>query len=290
MILRTLSALAATGALAACAWGPGTGFATLGEASLGLAARLPAGRLDEAGRWKTNNGWRVALDGGRLGLQLAALALEGEASAPGRAGGGGGTFDPANPPPGYGLCHGGHCHRDDGALIDYADIQAELDGRGAGASQPTTLVRLAAPGPAQALVLGASQALSLGACEPHCHLPQTTVAAVALGAVALEATGAVAPAAGGSARRFTLRLPLAGLTWRTRLAAPVSVSVGGPARLRLEASWALPETLFDDLPWEALHAQAAEAPVALEADVASRDRLQDHLREVALRASLRPLN
>jgi hypothetical protein len=91
-------------------------------------------------------------------------------------------------------------------------------------------------------------------------------------------------------RRFTLRLPLTGLTWRARLAPPVAVTVDGPPRLRLEASWTLPDTLFDDLPWEALLAGASDAPVALEADRATRDLLQDHLREGALRAALRPLD
>ncbi|MEB3329608.1 MAG: hypothetical protein VKQ33_10285 [Candidatus Sericytochromatia bacterium] len=289
MSRRPLAALAAVAALTACAWGPGTGFATLGEAQLGLAAGLPAGRLDEAGRWKTNTGWRVALDAEGLALQLGALGLEGEGAAQSRAGGGGGTFDPANPPPGYGLCHGGHCHRDDGALVDYADIQAEMNGQGAVAA-PTSLLRLAPPAAPQALALGATRALTLATCEPHCHLPQTTVSAVALSASLLTATGAVTPAAGGSPRRFTLRLPLAGLTWRARLASPVSVSVAGPSQLRLEASWALPDTLFDDLPWGALLAGASDAPVALEADRTTRDLLQDHLREGALRATLRPLD
>jgi len=38
------------------------------------------------------------------------------------------SFDPANPPPGYSLCHNGHCHHDSGDLVDYADIEAELNG------------------------------------------------------------------------------------------------------------------------------------------------------------------
>ncbi|RAL25332.1 hypothetical protein DL240_03735 [Lujinxingia litoralis] len=37
-------------------------------------------------------------------------------------------FDPANPPPGYSLCHNGHCHSDDGRLVDYASIASESGG------------------------------------------------------------------------------------------------------------------------------------------------------------------
>lgn len=40
--------------------------------------------------------------------------------------GGTDTFDPADPPAGYSLCHNGHCHADSGELVDYEDIQAEL--------------------------------------------------------------------------------------------------------------------------------------------------------------------
>ncbi len=35
------------------------------------------------------------------------------------------AFDPQNPPPQYSLCHNGHCHHDDGHLVDYEDIVLE---------------------------------------------------------------------------------------------------------------------------------------------------------------------
>lgn len=278
--------LVLAGCLTACAWGPGAGFATLSEARLGLSASLPAGRLDDQGRWKTNTGWRVALDDRRLSLQLGALALESEGEA--RSGGGGGTFDPRNPPPRYSNCHGGHCHRDDGALVDYADIQAELDGKG-GPAGANTLVRLGLPPSPQPLALGETLSLTLGTCEPHCHLPRTAVTAVRLDASTMTAAGSVALAE-GAARRFSLRLPLTGLTWRAQLAAPVSVALDGPARLRLEVAWRLPDNLFDDLTWETLLAKASDGPVDLAADRATRDLIQDHLREAAVSATLRPVD
>ena len=41
------------------------------------------------------------------------------------------SFDPANPPEGYSLCHNGHCHGPDGSLVDYEDISAMLGSAGA---------------------------------------------------------------------------------------------------------------------------------------------------------------
>lgn len=36
------------------------------------------------------------------------------------------SFDPSSPPPGYSLCHNGHCHADDGRLVPYEEIAREL--------------------------------------------------------------------------------------------------------------------------------------------------------------------
>ncbi|MHB8878410.1 MAG: hypothetical protein ACYC8T_32340 [Myxococcaceae bacterium] len=71
-------------------------------------------------------------------------------------------FDPAHPPPGYTLCHGGHCHRDDGALIPYAEIAASLGGGGG----PKTAVTLDA---VAAELLGGGAPAELG-CAPSCEL------------------------------------------------------------------------------------------------------------------------
>ncbi len=45
-----------------------------------------------------------------------------------RATGGGGVedFDPADPPPGFTLCHQGHCHHEDGGIYDYEEIEAGI--------------------------------------------------------------------------------------------------------------------------------------------------------------------
>jgi len=66
----------------------------------------------------------------------AELFLE---SATTSEGGSGGTFDPSNPPPGYSLCHNGHCHSDEGELVSYEEVEAEM--KASGGTSTTTLGR-----------------------------------------------------------------------------------------------------------------------------------------------------
>ena len=92
--------------LLGCAFGPGHGFGEIAAADLAVA--FEPGEARDLG-----DGWVLANTGDRFTLDtlvftvesLDLLALEGGGSA---------TFDPANPPAGYSLCHGGHCHADDG--------------------------------------------------------------------------------------------------------------------------------------------------------------------------------
>ena len=56
---------------------------------------------------------------------------------PGDSAGGVPDFDPSDPPPGYSLCHNGHCHAADGSLVDYEDIIA---GTGGAASGPSAII------------------------------------------------------------------------------------------------------------------------------------------------------
>jgi hypothetical protein len=102
-----------------CALDEGRGFATLEQASLEAEFGPEAARsLDD--RVLTNQGFTVAVE--RFTLELGSLELSS------LSGGTTATFDPAHPPPGYTLCHGGHCHKDDGSLVSYADVAAELAG------------------------------------------------------------------------------------------------------------------------------------------------------------------
>ncbi len=74
------------------------------------------GRGDD--RLQTSKDYDVALSTLKLGLTTIDLNIAGEEGVL--------SFDPANPPDGYSLCHNGHCHAADGKLVSYADIDAEL--------------------------------------------------------------------------------------------------------------------------------------------------------------------
>src|SRR5688572_29228398 len=111
--------------LSSCAVGSGEGFATLEPTARVGYTLLPA-REAGGGFQKLDTDYQAAVTAAHLDASDIAL------QAAGSGGAAGGSFDPGNPPPGYGLCHGGHCHRDDGALVAYEDIAAELAGGGAG--------------------------------------------------------------------------------------------------------------------------------------------------------------
>ena len=76
------------------------------------------GRLDDEGRLKTSANYALELESVAVTFDALTLTLAGAGAA---------DFDPANPPEGYSLCHNGHCHAASGELVDYEDIQAEMN-------------------------------------------------------------------------------------------------------------------------------------------------------------------
>lgn len=118
--------------LLGCTLDAGRGFGELTQVT--LDADLEPGEARDLGDGAilTNLAYEVTPTVATLGLgTVSLLELQG--------GAGGDSFDPADPPEGYGLCHGGHCHRDDGALVDYADVEAELAGGGASFAAVATI-------------------------------------------------------------------------------------------------------------------------------------------------------
>ncbi len=171
-IIAGLTALS----LAGCARGPGHGFGEV--AGVSFEAQLaPAPARDLGDGWAlTDLGYRYRVD--RLAVEAGELGLE---QLPGS---GTTTFDPADPPPGYTLCHGGHCHADDGALVPYEEIEAELAG-GEASWTPVVVFPVGHP-----LDLAEGESLAWTTCEPSCLLPSGHLrrASLPLGAVELEAT------------------------------------------------------------------------------------------------------
>jgi hypothetical protein len=159
--------------LAGCAFGAGGPYARV-DASFEARLAAPPDRDAGDGWQRLSNYYQVRLT--TAVVELGAVELV-------AAGGAGGAFDPANPPPGYSLCHGGHCHADDGRLVSYEDIAAEL----AGGAAARVVLRLDAPGTVD-LVAGASRDLGCGA---SCDLPRGSVGLIRVPVTRLAFEGRV---------------------------------------------------------------------------------------------------
>jgi hypothetical protein len=170
----------------------------------------------------------------------------------GRAGGGGPTsFDPANPPPGYTICHNGHCDREDGAQVSYEDVEAELSGGGSTATTVATL-------PVGEVDLLASETRPVE-CQPDCELPGTTVSNGRWTLTALRLEGSVRDSR--APPRFTGERPFRlDLTTTNAQAEPVAVLTGTldvpsdrahEPRVVLDLKLELTPVSFDPVDWAA---------------------------------------
>jgi hypothetical protein len=216
-----------------CAVDAGHGFATVETAT--LEARFepgPARAVD--GGFVTDRGYTVRLEA--LALETEELALESLSAARG-----GGSFDPARPPPGYTLCHGGHCHAEDGSLVSYAEVEAELSGGGG-------FVRVVTFGGAHTLDLLAPQTRALEEGSPSRELPRTTVRRAVLRVQSFELRGEVS--AEGSVPRGLVVTLAGGIA----IEAPFELVIDeqGLGALELHAALLLDGTLFDGVDFTAL--------------------------------------
>jgi hypothetical protein len=220
-----------------CTFEPGTGFATLDAVT--LETRLDPGEArDLDGGVLSDLGYVVRLE--RLELQLGTFELE---ELRGSTGLGSGRFDPAEPPVGYSLCHGGHCHADDGRLVPYAEVEAELSGGGASFAAVVSL-------PVQSSVdLLVGQSLRLETVAPSSELPEVELRRAGLSVAGIELGAAVSGAA------LTEPLPFE-LSWsepvRVTGALELSVDRDAPEHLQLTASFRPDGTLFDGVDFASL--------------------------------------
>ncbi len=228
-------------ALGGCAFSDGEPW---GEASLRLEVRwwVPQDRQMEGGEVRLANDYALRLDD--VAAEVVAVTLE--IAAPG---GEVSSFDPAAPPPGYSLCHGGHCHADDGRLVDYADIEAELSGGASG------LEHLRVPVAQAVQFLGEGRDVALGVCPERCWLERGRVVGVQVELRQLRLQGSLRDLRSGAAQRLDgalmaliLEVPL---TMQVRFSLDEVVGKGEPQRLHLDLSlrW-LPQAL-DGVEWAA---------------------------------------
>lgn len=226
-------------ALGGCAFDEGQPWG-IAEVSLALSFDPPAGRLDDEGRIKTSNDYRIALS--RLEVAVGPVTLQIS------EGGGPLAFDPANPPPGYTLCHNGHCHAADGSLPTYAEIEAEI----LGVSSSATEVVATMPEGRIDLLGGATVTLAMRDCPERCVLPQGTLsnARLVLSEVWVEGT-----VYDGTTRE---RVPVEGVPFAEDLLVdvPLTLSVGAAIApgeevgVRLEIDMDVAAGLLDGIAWD----------------------------------------
>ena len=232
--------------LSGCAFDAGDSFAVL-EPSV-EAAYSPLPRRDAGDGYQAlASDFQLRMDTGTVSLGTIDLL----ASA---SGGGSTTFDPSSPPPGYSLCHNGHCHSDDGALVDYEDIEAEL--AGGGGSGTVTVANL----PVDAELDLLAPAARGVTCEPACELGKTTLSSGRWAVTGLRMTGSVRD--GRVPARFVGALPFRfTATMVGAEAKPVAVLTGdldvpsdreNDPRVTLGLKLELTPALFDAVDWSAV--------------------------------------
>lgn len=231
----------ALGLVPGCAFEDGDPW---GRAEVSMQARFAPedGRLDE-GRVKTTTNYAVRVD--HLSIRFDGLSI-------GLAAEGGVTaFDPANPPPQYSLCHNGHCHHEDGRLVDYEDIALELAG-GAGGGPVITQAFDEVP----VALSSEPTPIDVGACSSDCQLPRGALATATLTIGSLELEGRVFDRLTGDAARvdegglpLSLSMPL---TLNYGVALEGLVGKGEPVNVVLDGDFAVPSALFDGVEWAEL--------------------------------------
>jgi hypothetical protein len=255
-------------ALGGCAWEPGQGFAVV-EPSVRVAYEPLSDRATSDGYQRLSSDYQVRVDVALMRLSGIELLAS--------AGGAGGAFDPSNPPPGYSLCHGGHCHRDDGALIPYEQIAAEMGGGGGSRTVVTLPVT-------EALDLLAPEKRTVG-CSPRCALPETQVSQGRWAVESLRLEGTVRdgriPPRIADARRFRVDLvtdpksdtPVAILNGELDLPSDRSTPPAAKLDLRLN----LTAALFDPLDWGTLKDTNGVLDFGDPANAAAREALLERL-------------
>lgn len=132
-------------------------------------------RIDDQGRLITSSNYLLDVDSLTLRVNSASVDSAAEAAA---------DFDPANPPAGYSLCHNGHCHADDGSLVDYEDIAAELS-QSSGSSSVVHAIDTTVE------INQQSTQVPLNECSNQCQLEQGHVVAVSLATAELVLSGRI---------------------------------------------------------------------------------------------------
>ena len=120
--VRALSTLLVLGlGCFGCTFSDGSGWTTL-TANLSGAFVVGDEHAHANASFTTDNGYDISVE--EMHISVGDVRIMGATSPSNPTGVT--EFDPANPPPGYTLCHGGHCHSADGSLVSYEELEAGL--------------------------------------------------------------------------------------------------------------------------------------------------------------------
>lgn len=274
-MIPLLRFMLAAGLVVGCTFQPGTSFARLRQAEIKATFAPTSARLDAQGRLKTDGDYRVTID--TLTLRVGRLTFE---ETTGTTGGQATTFDPSKPPPGYLICHNGHCDRADGALIPYEDVQAELSG-----TTRTTRTVLSLTADQGMSVASGTASVPLKKPPAADALERGTWTRAVLALETLEATGTVADPTsaqrlGGQVREWSLKVTPASFSHKVA----VTIDRRQGATLDLVADLALTDKLWDQIDWQTL--ATTPGKLMLEASSSVRAQLRENFSQSRFSVSI----
>lgn len=223
--------------LVACATEPGLGYRTW-QAQVNFSFDYGSGRLSEDSWLRLDNDYEIKLERASVGGGQIELLTNMSDSTGNDA-----VFDPANPPPGYSLCHNGHCHTTDGRLVDYEEIQAELAGGNSGQ------LHLLAAAILPAFDWQSGLTKTNLPCQPSCELTKAQITKVRLHLRELSFAGRVRDSRANPRFVGEQQWTYDHNALRLERSVQITISLDQPAQLVTLLAATLSPALWDSLTW-----------------------------------------
>ena len=241
-----------------CALGDGEGFGRLEPGRVEVGLEIGPAREVSYDALVTDLGYQVELS--ECSLELDRFELQTLLAA----GSGNTRFDPANPPAGWTLCHGGHCHAEDGSLESYEEVQAKLAG-GTARWEAVATAKLD-----RTFDLLEPDVHSLRNYEPQPELPRVVLGRAAVFGKTFRCRGQVR-AGDAEPRALALDLSLAAEPMSVPL--DESISRDGPETLTPAVRIRVGGSLFDEIDFAAIEGAPIRIDDGSEAAALTVERL-----------------
>lgn len=243
---RTLFTALAAGTLAtACTLDAGQGFATLKEGELHMALELSEARELEGGAFMTDLGYRIAPR--ELTVRAGHVMLLTQ-----RAEGASTDAEPS-------LCHGDHCHGEDGSLIEEEHASEEE-----GAAQYAPIVEAHLD---RELDLLEGEHAALTAFEPSAELPEGTLDRLEIELVELRIRADIEGGELSEPAQLEVDLPL-GVALRK--AVSLAIDRDGPEEVQLDVTVHFDASALDGIDFAS---QASDGTLAIDEDAPESEAL-----------------